>query len=55
MSKDNLRDNENKDKILLVNNYSRGFPTDRITCIESIVNNCIAEVEFDTIHFTQNS
>ncbi|MFX1329652.1 MAG: hypothetical protein ACFE91_16105, partial [Promethearchaeota archaeon] len=30
----------------------RGFPTDRITRIETIINDCIAPVELKTIHFT---
>ena len=44
---------EKKDQILLIDNYSRGLPTDRITRIETIINNCIADVELNTIHFTQ--
>jgi GMP synthase-like glutamine amidotransferase len=51
--KDNEKDNENKNKILLIDNYSRGLPTDRICRIETIINNCLAEVELETIHYTQ--
>lgn len=43
---------EEKKKILLIDNYSRGFPTDRITRIEAIINNSIADIELETIHFT---
>ncbi|UCD01997.1 MAG: hypothetical protein JSV23_02960 [Promethearchaeota archaeon] len=53
MSEENSLEIEKKKKILLIDNYSRGLPTDRITRIESIINNCIAEVELKTIHFTQ--
>jgi GMP synthase-like glutamine amidotransferase len=42
-----------KDKILLIDNYSRALPTDRITRLESIINNSLAEVELKTFHFTQ--
>ncbi|MFX0035782.1 MAG: hypothetical protein ACFE9I_09095 [Candidatus Hermodarchaeota archaeon] len=45
--------NENVSQILLIDNYSRGFPTDRITRIETIINDCIAPVELKTVHFTQ--
>ncbi len=44
---------ERKYRILLIDNYSRALPTDRIVRIETIVNNCLAEVELTTIHFTQ--
>jgi GMP synthase-like glutamine amidotransferase len=44
--------NNEKKKILLINNYSRGFPSDRIARIQAIINNCLAEVELNTIHFT---
>ena len=43
---------EEKKKMLLIDNYSRGFPSDRIARIEAIVNNCLAKVELKTIHFT---
>lgn len=43
---------QNQIKILLIDNYSRGFPTDRITRIETIIKESIAEVEFETVHFT---
>ncbi len=52
MSEENSSATEEKNKILLIDNYSRGLPTDRITRIEAIINNCIAEVELTTIHFT---
>lgn len=53
MTEDNSSEEEHKDKILLIDNYSRGLPTDRITRIETIINNCLAEVELKTIHFAQ--
>ncbi|MFW9998704.1 MAG: hypothetical protein ACFE9Q_06060 [Candidatus Hodarchaeota archaeon] len=53
MSEENSLENEKINQILLIDNYSRGLPTDRITRIETIINNCIAEVELKTIHFTQ--
>lgn len=53
MSEENSSATKEKNKILLIDNYSRGLPTDRITRIEAIINNCIAEVELKTIHFTQ--
>lgn len=53
MTEEKSIENEKKNQILLIDNYSRGLPTDRITRIESIVNNCIVKVELKTIHFTQ--
>ncbi len=53
MSEENTLESETRNKILLIDNYSRGLPTDRITRIETIINNCIAGVELKTIHFTQ--
>jgi GMP synthase (glutamine-hydrolysing) len=53
MSGENSLENEKKNQILLIDNYSRGLPTDRISRIETIINNCIAEVDLKTIHFTQ--
>ncbi len=53
MSEENSRENEKKNKVILIDNYSRGLSTDRITRIENIINNCIAEVKLTTIHFTQ--
>ena len=53
MSEENSVEKEEKDKILLIDNYSRALPTDRITRLESIINNSLAEVELKTIHFTQ--
>lgn len=53
MSEENSFKEKEKNRILLIDNYSRGLLTDRITRLESIVNNCIAEVELTTIHFTQ--
>jgi len=51
MAEDNLSDINNQ--ILLIDNYSRGLPTDRITRLETIVRDCIAQVELNTVHFTQ--
>ncbi len=53
MSEENSFENEKITQILLIDNYSRGLMTDRITRIETIINDCIAEVELKTIHFTQ--
>ncbi|MFX0104325.1 MAG: hypothetical protein ACFE75_02400 [Candidatus Hodarchaeota archaeon] len=53
MVEKNSSNNENSNKVLLIDNYSRGFPTDRIGRIESIINSSIAEIELKTIHFTQ--
>jgi len=53
MAEENSYVNDENKKILLIDNYSRGFPTDRITQIETIINNCIEEIELITIHFTQ--
>jgi GMP synthase-like glutamine amidotransferase len=44
-----------KNQILLIDNYSRGLLTDRVTRIENVINNCLADVELKTIHFTQFS
>ncbi|MFX0021558.1 MAG: hypothetical protein ACFE9S_04480 [Candidatus Hermodarchaeota archaeon] len=53
MSEENSLEKEEKDQIILIDNYSRALPTDRITRLESIINNCLAEVELRTIHFSQ--
>lgn len=53
MSENDSIENESKKQILLIDNYSRGLPTDRITRIETIINECIADVELKTIHFSQ--
>ncbi|MFX1380093.1 MAG: hypothetical protein ACFFA4_13480 [Promethearchaeota archaeon] len=53
MSEENTFETEKISKILLIDNYSRGLPTDRITRIETIINTCLAKVELNTIHFTQ--
>ncbi|MFX1344752.1 MAG: hypothetical protein ACFFAI_06570 [Promethearchaeota archaeon] len=53
MVENKLSENEKQNKILLIDNYSRGFPTDRIARIEGIIKDCIAELELEIIHFTQ--
>jgi len=53
MGEKNSLEVEKRNQILLIDNYSRGIPTDRITRLETIINNCIAEVDLKTIHFTQ--
>ncbi|MFX0083448.1 MAG: hypothetical protein ACFE94_17005 [Candidatus Hodarchaeota archaeon] len=53
MVEEKLSENDKQNKILLIDNYSRGFPTDRIARIETIIKDCIAELELKTIHFTQ--
>lgn len=45
--------NDKLKQILIIDNYSRGFQTDRIARIESIVSDNLSEVEFKTMHFTQ--
>jgi len=52
MIEENPIENEKINQILLIDNYSRGFPTDRIMRIETIINDCIAPIELKTIHFT---
>ncbi|MBD3254013.1 MAG: hypothetical protein GF383_02930 [Candidatus Lokiarchaeota archaeon] len=44
-----------KDKkyICLVDNYPRGFPTDRIVRLEKILENMIADVHYKTIHYSE--
>ncbi|MFX1572930.1 MAG: hypothetical protein ACFFB0_09280 [Promethearchaeota archaeon] len=44
---------EDKKRIFLIDNYPLGFPTDRISRIESIVNESLANVEIKTIHFSK--
>ncbi|MFX1364024.1 MAG: hypothetical protein ACFFCE_14730 [Promethearchaeota archaeon] len=53
MDKENILEIQEEHQILLIDNYSRGFPTDRITRIETIINDCIANVGLKTIHYTQ--
>ncbi|MFW9874409.1 MAG: hypothetical protein ACFFG0_14990 [Candidatus Thorarchaeota archaeon] len=53
MVEENVSEGDKQNKILLIDNYSRGFPTDRIARIETIIKECIAELELKTIHFTQ--
>ncbi len=53
MVEEKLIENDKQNKILLIDNYSRGFPTDRISRIETIIKECIAKVDLKTIHFTQ--
>ena len=43
MNEENSIEIETRNKILLIDNYSRDLPTDRIARIESIINNCIEE------------
>ncbi|MFX0043985.1 MAG: hypothetical protein ACFE8L_13815 [Candidatus Hodarchaeota archaeon] len=51
-----MEDKNNKEeeiKIALIDNYPIGFPTDRISRIESIINESIANVKIKTIHFSK--
>jgi GMP synthase-like glutamine amidotransferase len=48
-----LNDYNKNNQILLIDNYPRGSPSDRITRIETIVADCISKVELKTVHFTQ--
>ncbi len=49
---DNIEPLEEK-YILLIDNYPRGFPTDRITRLETIIRDCIANVNSKTIHYSK--
>jgi len=49
----NIENESQENQILLIDNYSRGFPTDRIQRIENIVNNCIADVNLKIVHYSQ--
>lgn len=42
-----------RDYIYLVDNYPFGFPTDRISRFESIINRSIADLEVKTVHYTR--
>ncbi|MFX1498472.1 MAG: hypothetical protein ACFFBH_13175 [Promethearchaeota archaeon] len=53
MSVNDSKNIESRKKILVIDNYPRRFPTDRIARIETIVNNCIAGLELETVHYTQ--
>ncbi len=53
MAENNSSENDKNNQILLIDNYSRGSPTDRITRLEKIIKDCIAEVKLKTVHFTQ--
>ncbi|MFX1488940.1 MAG: hypothetical protein ACFFBI_07325 [Promethearchaeota archaeon] len=44
---------EEKKEIALIDNYPIGFPTDRISRIESIINESLANVKVKTIHFSK--
>jgi len=49
-------ENENKAKenqILLIDNYSYGYPTDRIKRIETIINDCMTDVSSRVVHYSQ--
>jgi GMP synthase-like glutamine amidotransferase len=44
---------EKENYILLVDNYLKGFPTDRITRLETIIRDSIANVKSKTVHYTK--
>ena len=44
-----------ENQILLIDNYSYGFPTDRIQRIENIVSDCMADVSLKVVHYSQFS
>lgn len=46
-------ENKKEKYILLVDNYPKGFPTDRISRLETIIRDCIANVKSKTIHYTR--
>ncbi len=43
---------EKKKKIIIIDNYPIGFPTDRIIRLETILNSMIADITVETIHFS---
>ncbi|MFX1431188.1 MAG: hypothetical protein ACFFCY_13575 [Promethearchaeota archaeon] len=53
MSEDTSLEDGKKSRLLLIDNYSQGLLTDRITRIENIIKNSLADVELKTIHFTE--
>lgn len=55
MEERNDINNVEKKKIYLIDNYPIGFPTDRISRIESILNESIANVKIETIHSSKLS
>ncbi len=53
MEESNVEKDVDENQILLIDNYSYGFPTDRIKRIETIVNDCMADVTLKIIHYSQ--
>ena len=53
--REDLETKGDRNVILIVDNYPWGFPTDRITRLETIVGESIADVECKTVHYTQFS
>lgn len=53
MSEENQANSNEKRYILLVDNYPKGFPTDRIARLENIIRNCIANIHSKTVHYTR--
>ncbi len=55
MEERNEINNVEKKKISLIDNYPIGFPTDRISRIESILNESIANIKVETVNFSKLS
>jgi len=53
MSEENHQEFSEERYILLVDNYPKGFPTDRVSRLETIIRDCIADVSSKTIHYTK--
>ncbi|TFG01134.1 MAG: hypothetical protein EU542_07440 [Promethearchaeota archaeon] len=53
MEENEIEKEDDENQILLIDNYSYGFPTDRIKRIETIVNDCMANVTLNVIHYSQ--
>lgn len=53
MEQNDNKSKDNEKKVLLIDNYSYGFPTDRIERIGTIVKDCMADVTLDIRHYSQ--
>ena len=52
MEENNIEKDVDENQILLIDNYSYGFPIDRIKRIETIVNECKAGVTLKLVHYS---
>lgn len=53
MENEDIEKEDEDNQILLIDNYSYGFPTDRIQRIETIVNESMADVKIKVVHYSQ--